>query len=168
MAVENNLLMKSKDLNIMTSKALKAKLQRTATAKCICTVGAIQQSEVRQFICDLSNGALPTIFKARKELIESNIKSRQIEKEVSVNELLRQVRSYYYQIEYLQFNKTKLESLDNLYQDFIRIATVRYNAGDIKKIEISTAETQKGEINLLLKQNQVYLDNALQESENLY
>jgi cobalt-zinc-cadmium resistance protein CzcA len=110
---------------------------------------------------------LPTIFKARKELIESNIKSRQIEKEVSVNELLRQVRSYYYQIEYLQFNKTKLESLDNLYQDFIRIATVRYNAGDIKKIEISTAETQKGEINLLLKQNQVYLDNAYKNLKTL-
>jgi cobalt-zinc-cadmium resistance protein CzcA len=61
-----------------------------------------------------------------------------------MNELAKQVRTYYYQIEYLQFNKSKLSNLDSLYNDFIRVATVRFKAGDIKKIEINTAETQRG------------------------
>ncbi|MDC8106362.1 TolC family protein [Chryseobacterium sp. B21-037] len=109
----------------------------------------------------------PTIFKARKELIAETIKGKQIEKEISMNELVKQVRSYYYQIEYLQYNKAQLKNLDSLYRDFIRIATVRFKAGDIKKIEISTAETQQGEINLLLNQNQVFLNNAYKNLKTL-
>ena len=38
---------------------------------------------------------------------------------------------------------------------------------DIKKIEINTAETQKGEISLLLKQNEVYLNNAYKNLKTL-
>ncbi|HFK5526129.1 TPA: CusA/CzcA family heavy metal efflux RND transporter [Elizabethkingia anophelis] len=167
MAVENNLLMKSKDLNIMTSKALRPTAKELPQLSVSAQLGSYNSPKFDNSFAISQTVPFPTIFKARKELIESNIKSREIEKEVSINELLREVRSYYYQIEYLQFNKTKLESLDNLYQDFIRIATVRYNAGDIKKIEISTAETQKGEINLLLKQNQVYLDNAYKNLKTL-
>jgi cobalt-zinc-cadmium resistance protein CzcA len=34
---------------------------------------------------------------------------------------------------------------------------LRYKTGDTKKVEISTAEAKQGEINLLLKQNGVYL-----------
>jgi heavy metal efflux system protein len=67
------------------------------------------------------------------------------------------VRTYYNQIEYLQINKIKLQSLDSLYGEFIRVANLRYKTGDIKKIEISTAETKKGEINLLAQQNEIYL-----------
>ncbi|MFP3599714.1 TolC family protein, partial [Chryseobacterium sp. SIMBA_029] len=95
------------------------------------------------------------LFKARKELKNENIKSKQIDKEVTINELVKDVRTYYYQIEYLQYNKEKLTSLAGFYEEFIRIATVRFKAGDIKKIEINTAETQKGEIDLLLRQNEV-------------
>jgi cobalt-zinc-cadmium resistance protein CzcA len=107
------------------------------------------------------------LFKARKELINENIKSKQIDKEITANELMKQVRTYFYQIEYLQYNQLKLKNLDSLYQDFIRIATVRFKAGDIKKIEINTAETQKGEIDLLLKQNEVYLRNAYKNLKTL-
>jgi cobalt-zinc-cadmium resistance protein CzcA len=39
---------------------------------------------------------------------------------------------------------------------------LRYKTGDIKKIEISTAESKKGEINLLALQNEVYLKSAKQ------
>jgi cobalt-zinc-cadmium resistance protein CzcA len=100
------------------------------------------------------------LFKARKNLIAEEIKAKQINREISANELAKQIRTYFYQIEYLQYNQLKLLKMDSLYQDFIRIATVRYKAGDIKKIEINTAETQKGEISLLLNQNKVYLSNA--------
>lgn len=160
LALQNNLLMKSKDLNVMVSKALKPTAGELPQLSVSAQLGQYNGPTFDNSFAISQSIPFPTIFKARRELIASTIKSREIEKEISVNELLKQVRSYYYQIEYLQFNKSKLTDLDNLYQDFIRIATVRYNAGDIKKVEISTAETQKGEINLLLKQNQVYLDNA--------
>ncbi|HFK5568696.1 TPA: CusA/CzcA family heavy metal efflux RND transporter [Elizabethkingia meningoseptica] len=167
MALQNNLLMKSKDLNVMVSKALKPTAGELPQLSVSAQLGQYNSPTFDNSFAISQSIPFPTIFKAKRELIASTIKSREIEKEISVNELLKQVRSYYYQIEYLQFNKSKLTDLDNLYQDFIRIATVRYNAGDIKKVEISTAETQKGEINLLLKQNQVYLDNAYKNLKTL-
>lgn len=57
--------------------------------------------------------------------------------------------------------------LDSLYNEFIRVANLRYKTGDTKKIEINTAETKKGEINLIAQQNEVYLQNAYKSLQAL-
>lgn len=109
----------------------------------------------------------PTLFGAKKELINAEVKAKQIQQQLTIYEIKNQVRSLFYQIEYLQYNKLKLQSLDSLYNEFIRVANLRYKTGDTKKIEISTAETKKGEINLLAQQNQVYLQNAYQSLKTI-
>lgn len=159
-AVGNNLSLKSKDLSIQSAEALKPTSKELPKMAFDAQLGQYNSPRFDQSFAISQSIPFPTIFKARKELINETVKSKQIDKEISVNELVKQVRSYYFQIEYLQYNKSQLKSLDSLYRDFIRIATVRFKAGDIKKIEISTAETQQGEINLLLNQNQVFLNNA--------
>ncbi|KXH82943.1 acriflavine resistance protein B [Chryseobacterium kwangjuense] len=166
-ATENNLTLQSKDLNIKSAEALRGTAKELPKLNFEAQLGQYNSPKFDQSFALSQSIPFPTLFKARRELINENIKSRQIDKEVSANELTRQVRTYYYQIEYLQYNKSKLKELDSLYQDFIRIATVRFKAGDIKKIEINTAETQKGEINLLLKQNEVYLTNAYKNLKTL-
>ncbi|RMZ61075.1 CusA/CzcA family heavy metal efflux RND transporter [Chryseobacterium nematophagum] len=160
MAMNNNVELQSKDLSIKSAEALKPTANELPKFNFDAQLGQYNSLKFDQSFSMSQSIPFPTLFKARKELINANIKSRHIEKDVSVNELIKKVRTYYYQIEYLQYNQSKLQSLDSLYQDFIRTATVRFNAGDIKKIEINTAETQKGEIDLLLKQNGVYLNNA--------
>ncbi|MCB0513115.1 MAG: TolC family protein, partial [Bacteroidetes bacterium] len=75
--------------------------------------------------------------------------------------------TYFYQIQYLQNNQKQLLYLDSLYNDFIKVAELRYKTGDTKKVEISTAQAKQGEINLLLKQNGVYLNNAYQNLQAL-
>lgn len=166
-ATENNLTLQSKDLTIKSAEALRGAAKELPKLNFEAQLGQYNSPKFDQSFALSQSIPFPTLFKARRELINENIKSRQIDKEVSANELTRQVRTYYYQIEYLQYNKSKLKELDSLYQDFIRIATVRFKAGDIKKIEINTAETQKGEINLLLKQNEVYLTNAYKNLKTL-
>lgn len=109
----------------------------------------------------------PTLFGAKKELINAEVKAKQIQQLLTVYEIKNQVRSLYYQIEYWQYNKQKLLSLDSLYNEFIRVANLRYKTGDTKKIEISTAEAKKGEIKLLAQQNQVYLQNAYQSLQTV-
>jgi cobalt-zinc-cadmium resistance protein CzcA len=89
-----------------------------------------------------------------------------LQKNLSVLELKNQVRTYYYQILYLQHNQKQLQQLDSLYNDFIEIAKLRYKTGDTKKVDIST-EAKKGEINLLLKQNEVFLNNAVANLKTL-
>ena len=160
MALENSDLMKSKDLDIQSTEALKPTVKELPKMIIDAQLGQYNSKKFDQSFSISQTIPFPTLFKARKELINEQIKGKQINKEISANELAKQVRSYFYQIEYLQYNQSKLKNLDSLYNDFIRIATVRFKTGDIKKIEINTAETQKGEINLLLKQNEVYLINA--------
>ncbi|PZU07698.1 MAG: CusA/CzcA family heavy metal efflux RND transporter, partial [Chryseobacterium sp.] len=167
MALSNNDLIKSKDLDIKASEALKPTAKELPKLSVDAQLGQYNSKKFDQSFSISQNIPFPTLFKARKELITEEIKGKQINKEISANELAKQVRTYYYQIEYLQYNQRQLKHLDSLYQDFIRIATVRFKAGDIKKIEINTAETQKGEINLLLKQNEVYLTNAYKNLKTL-
>ncbi|GAA4157199.1 CusA/CzcA family heavy metal efflux RND transporter [Chryseobacterium ginsenosidimutans] len=166
-AVNNNLSLKSKDLIIKSAEALKGTANELPKLNFDAQLGQYNSPKFDQSFSISQSIPFPTLFKARKELINENIKSRQIDKEITINELMKRVRTYYYQIEYLQYNQLKLKNLDSLYQDFIRIATVRFKAGDIKKIEINTAETQKGEIDLLLKQNEVYLMNAYKNLKTL-
>jgi cobalt-zinc-cadmium resistance protein CzcA len=54
----------------------------------------------------------------------------------------------------LQNNQKQLLYLVSLYNDFIKVAELRYKTGDTKKVEISTAQAKQGEINLLLIQKE--------------
>lgn len=160
MAAGNHLSIQSRNLSIQSAEALKGTAKELPKLSFDAQLGQYNSPKFDQSFSVSQSIPFPSLFKARKELIDETVKSRKIEKEITLNELMKQVRSYYYQIEYLQYNQLKLKSLDSLYRDFIRIAVVRFKAGDIKRIEINTAETQKGEIGLLLKQNEVYLKNA--------
>ncbi|SIP86305.1 cobalt-zinc-cadmium resistance protein CzcA [Chryseobacterium sp. RU37D] len=166
-ALINNNLIKSKDLDIKSAEALKPTANELPKLNIAAQLGQYNSKKFDQSFAISQTIPFPSLFKVRKELINEQIKGKQINKEISANELAKQVRTYYYQIEYLQYNQLKLKNLDSLYNDFIRIATVRFKAGDIKKIEINTAETQKGEINLLLTQNEVYLTNAYRNLKTL-
>lgn len=167
MALNNNYLIKAKELDIKSSEALKPTAHELPKTNLDAQIGQYNSTRIDQMFSISQSIPFPTLFKAKKDLITEEIKGKQINRDISINELTKQVRSYYYQIEYLQHNQSMLMKLDSLYSDFIRIATVRYNAGDVKKIEINTAETQKGEINLLLKQNEVYLNNAYKNLKTL-
>ncbi len=108
-----------------------------------------------------------TIFGAKSDLINAEIKEKQLQTELTIIELKNKIRTYYYQIQYLKNNEYQLNYLDSLYNEFINIAKLRYQSGDTKKVDISTAETKRGDINLILKQNKVYLDNANQILKSL-
>src|SRR5690606_26235814 len=102
-----------------------------------------------------------------KNLVKEQVKGQEWSKALTENELKKQVRTYYYQLEYLEHNASVLKYLDSIYADFIRVAELRYKTGDIGRIEVSTAVTKQGEINLLLQQNEVFRQNAYQSLKNL-
>jgi len=161
-ALQNNGNIKAKDLEIKSTQSLKKtagelpKLDFNAQLGQYNSVKFDQSFQVGQTI------PFPTLFGAKKELINAQVRSRELQSEVTTLELKNQVRTYYYQIQYLLHNQKQLSRLDSLYNDFIKIAELRYKTGDTKKVEISTARAKQGEIHLLLKQNEVYLVNAYQ------
>lgn len=95
----------------------------------------------------------PTLFKAKRQQFQKEIKVKESEQEITILELKHKVRYYYNELQYLECNHQQLSYLDSLFEEYLRVAKLRFKAGDIKKVEISTAETKQGEVNLLLKQN---------------
>ena len=160
MAIDNNLDVKAADLQVKASQSLKKTAGESPKLDLTAQLGQYNSTQFDQSYQVSQTLPFPTIFGARKQLINAEIKGKQLQKEITVLELKNQVRNYYYQILYLQYNEQQLKQLDTLYTDFIKIAQLRYKTGDTKKVDVSAAQTKQGEVNLLLKQNEVYLANA--------
>lgn len=166
-AIQNNQSIKANDLEIKATESLKKTANELPKMDFNMQLGQYNSIKFDNAFQLSQTIPFPTLFGAKKELINAEIKAKQLQQQLSIYEIKNQVRSLYYQIEYLQFNKQKLQSLDSLYIEFLRVANLRYKTGDTKKIEINTAQTKQGEINLLTQQNQVYLINAYQSLKAL-
>ena len=166
-ALKNNQIIKASDLEIDASKALKKTAGELPKLGFNAQLGQYNSTKFDQSFEVAQTIPFPTLFGAKKQLINAEIKAKELQKNLTVIELKTQVRTYYYQILYLQHNQKQLQQLDSLYSDFIKIAQLRYKTGDTKKVDISTAEAKKGEINLLLKQNKVFLNNAVASLKTL-
>ena len=166
-ALQNNHSIKAAALNIQSVQALKPTSGELPKLGFNAQLGQYNSLRFDQAFQISQNIPFPTLFGARKEKINAEIKRKEWDKAITENGLKKEVRSYYYQLEYFSFNGSRLRYLDSLYAEFIRVARIRFNAGDIKKIEISTAETRKGEIGLLLQQNEIYRVNAYQNLQAL-
>ncbi|WP_343533172.1 TolC family protein [Pedobacter sp.] len=160
MAIDNNLGVKAGDLEIKASQSLKRTAGELPKLDLNAQLGQYNSTQFDQSYQVSQTIPFPTLFGARKQLINAEIRGKQLQRELTVLELKNQVRNYYYQTLYLQHNHQQLKQLDSLYADFIKIAQLRYKTGDTKKVDVSTAQAKQGEINLLLRQNEVYLANA--------
>lgn len=158
--LQNNLEIRSKQLDIKSAQSLSKAAFELPKTDLNFQYGNNDGFENNDGIQISQNIPFPTLFGAKKNLIKEQIKGEQLAKISTENELKKQVRNYYYQLEYLEYNASILKSLDSIYADFIRVAELRYKTGDIGKLDINTAVTKKGEINILLQQNDIYRHNA--------
>jgi len=166
-AMQSNGNIKAKDWEIKSAQSLKRTAGELPKLDVNAQLGQYNSLKFDQSFQVAQTIPFPTLFGAKKQLINATVKGKELQMDISLLELKNQVRTYYYQIQYLQHNQTQLQHLDSLYNDFIKIAELRYKTGDTKKVEISTAQAKQGEINLLLKQNDVYLINAYQNLQAL-
>ena len=159
-AVQNNLEMRSKNIDVQAAESLRGTAFELPKTDVSFQYGNNEGFEYNDGFKISQTIPFPTLFGAKKNLVNEQIKSQQLIKSLTENEITKQVRSYYYQLEYLENNSTVLSKLDSIYTDFIRVAELRYKVGDTSGLDISTARTKKGEINILLQQNQVFKQNA--------
>lgn len=166
-AVENNKGLKANDLEIRAAESLLKTSGELPKTDLNFQYGQNDGFEQNDAISISQTIPFPTLFKSRKALVNEQVKAKQVEKSIGINQLKQQVRTYFLQIAYLDNNEKELKSLDSIYRDFIRIAEVRFNAGDTKKVDINTAQAKQGEINLLYKQNETLKRNAYNSLKNL-
>ncbi len=165
--LKNNQDIKAKEMDILSTAALKKTAGELPQTSVNFQYGNNEGFEYNDGLMVSQTIPFPTLFGARKNLVKEQVKGKEWLKLLSENDLKSQIRTYYYQLEYLEHNATTLARLDSIYVDFIEIAALRFRTGDTKKIDISTAETKQGEIRLLYEQNEVLRTNAYQSLKNL-
>jgi len=166
-AIQNNQDIKSKTLDIESTEQLRKTTFELPKTSVNFQYGNNEGFEFNDGVMISQTIPFPSIFKARKNLVNEQVKGKEFEKSISINQLKQQVRYYFYQLEYLENNAKILSSLDSIYTDFTRVAKLRYKAGDTKRVDISTAQTKQGEINLLSQQNKMYKINAYRSLQTL-
>ena len=160
LALKSNLKIQSQQLHVQSSTALKKsvfELPKTEVNFQYGQYNSIQKDNgfnIQQTI------PFPTYYSVKSKLYKAEMLGTQFSQQTTANEITAQVKMYYYQLLYLQQTKTELQKLDSLYSNFVKAATLRYTAGETNLLEKTTAETKRGELQLLLSQNETGITSA--------
>ncbi len=149
-ALQNNGLVQSRNLEVQAAQ----QLRRTAGELPRLELGA-QAGQYNSIHTDFAGSVqqtlpAPGLFKARRRLLDAQLAGRQLQRTATEWEIRTAVQQAAAQIAYLESSRQRLSALDSLYGEAVRVARVRYNAGDVAQLEIATAQVKQGEIHLLL------------------
>ena len=153
-ALKNNLELQSQQLNVQSSTILKKsvfELPKTNVNFQFGQYNSINQDKAFQVSQSIP---FPTYYSAKSSLYKAELQGSQLQQQATVNKIKAQVQYWFYQLQYLQTTKKQLQSLDSLYNDFVSAAALRYKTGETNLLEKTTAETKRGQLSQLLKQNE--------------
>ena len=153
-ALKNNLELQSQQLNVQSSTILKKsvfELPKTNVNFQFGQYNSINQDKAFQVSQSIP---FPTYYSAKSSLYKAELQGSQLQQQATANEIKAQVQYWFYQLQYLQTTKKQLQDLDSLYNDFVSAAALRYKTGETNLLEKTTAETKRGQLSQLLKQNE--------------
>ncbi len=153
-ALKNNASIKAGNYEINYSKALKRTATGIGKTNVSLTFGQFNSINTDNNISINQSIPFPTVFTSQAKLGAANIKSSELKLKVTQNELIYQVKSIYYYLQYFQAERQLLLSQDSLYSSFAKASDLRLKTGESNLLEKTTAETQMMEARNLLAQNQ--------------
>jgi cobalt-zinc-cadmium resistance protein CzcA len=117
--------------------------------------------------------ALPSVYKARKNLLQEQVKSLEITKQLRALEIKRDLQSTYYSLWYLQSKQLLWKRLDSIYTSLARAAVLRVKTGESAGLDSLSAMARAREttvqLNLIQRDIQVQqeiLKRALNTTSN--
>jgi cobalt-zinc-cadmium resistance protein CzcA len=150
-ALDSNLAIKSAIYSVDVRKALKG-----ASVDLPKTVIDGQYGQFNSYTNDNSfsvsqSFAFPSVYVNRNRLASANIKSSEIQHDISRLEIATQVKQVYWQYVFLTAKQKLLAYQDSLYSGFSKAAELRAKSGETNRLEMITARSQSLEI-----KNQLY------------
>jgi cobalt-zinc-cadmium resistance protein CzcA len=96
----------------------------------------------------------PTVLVRQNNLAKSQVKSAELQKNATQNELIRNIKSNYYQFLF-GYAKQKLWNYqDSIFSNFLYAAELRFKTGETNQLEQAVAQLQLAEIRNQKSQNQ--------------
>ncbi len=160
-ALKNNLHLQSQQLNVQSFQKLKKssfELPKTEVEFQYGQFNSINDDNSFKITQSIS---FPSVYAARSKLYKAQLTSSELQLLSSKVEISYRVHSVYDNIVYLQGVQLQLQKFDSLYADFVRAASLRYETGETNLLEKTTAETKRGELLQLVRQNEAELNSAL-------
>jgi len=153
-ALKNNLAIKNERLRTEYSQ----KLIRSGTIIPATNVFA-EYGQMNSAYADTKLGvsqtiSFPKIYASQKSLLSEEWKGRVLQVGMQEADLKRLVTTVFFNLSYLQKEKSILQENDSLFAEFLDKATFRFNKGESNILEKTTAENQRGQIGLQLAQLQ--------------
>lgn len=154
MALKNNLSLKSEQHKTQYQQALIKSSLSIAPTNVVGEYGQINSIYADNRISVSQNFNFPTVYAKQKKLLIEEWKLAQLNTTLKEAEIKKTVTETYYQLLILKEKEKLLLSSDSVYQQFITKAQLRLNKGESNVLEKTTAENQRADIQLQLKQLQ--------------
>ena len=99
------------------------------------------------------NIAWPGLYAARKNYLQEQLKSVELNTNVLQALIKRDVRTAYFQLWYLQDKQVLFQRLDSIYSTLLNTTEVRLRTGDVAKLDQVAAEAKLRELQAFMEQN---------------
>ncbi len=173
-AYKNNLLLKSDILNVELYSKLKHSAWDISQTSAIGEYGQINSAYTDTKFNISQSFKFPTIYLKQQSVLTNEWKNADLGLEIRKKELKKEVTLSFYNLLYTIQLKNILLQTDSIYSIFLKNAQLKFSKGESNILEKNTAESQRGQINLQLKQleqdyaNLVLEFNMLLNSSQIY
>ena len=96
----------------------------------------------------------PTVYSSKSELAKANIKSGELAKAITENELIKDIKLTWYQLTFLKDRQKLLLYQDSMYVKFLRATELRFQTEAGTLLEKVTAESKVTAVKALIAQNE--------------
>ncbi|MCU4177671.1 CusA/CzcA family heavy metal efflux RND transporter [Carboxylicivirga sp. N1Y90] len=104
--------------------------------------------------------SFPTVYTSTKKafVIRTNVFEKELN--LSKQQLIKEVSQSYYHIIYLLNKEQLYHEVDSLYQNFSKTANLRFDHGDMSRIDLLNAQAKQKQVSIVVSQLQYELDIA--------
>jgi cobalt-zinc-cadmium resistance protein CzcA len=154
LALSNNKSVKSADLEIQYQQQLKSSVGYIGKTNFDLIIGQYNSYEWGDNNFSVSQTIPnPKHFSTQRALGDALTGAAKARKNMTVNELVLNIKEVYYHLLYFYNSQKLLEQQDSIYSEFLKAATLRLKTGETKLLEKATAETRLNEVRNRLRQN---------------
>ena len=152
-AVRNNSSIKAGTYEIDLQKSLKKGSLTLDRTNITYQQGQINSSNWDNHILISQKTDFPTVYSNQSKLADQLIKRSERSLAITESELIRQVKSVYYQLVYFSGKEKLFNYQDSLYSNLVKASDLRYRTGESNRLEKVTSETQLMELKNAIVQN---------------
>ena len=153
-ALVHNLQLRSSDLQIARSRALSGSWREIPKTGIFAENEDINPQDRKGILKIGVSQSLdwPGLYKARKELLQQQVTSVELAKQIRALEIKRDVQSVYYTLWYLQSRQTLWKRLDSIYNSLAQAAFLRVRTGESAGLDSIAASARSKEVSVQLLQ----------------